>query len=71
MTGTEIPFAWFAQGLRIIDIKNPQAPREVAYFMPDPPAGTDRVSSNDITVDERGLFYLIDRRRGLTIVERV
>ena len=39
--GTEIPFAWFAQGLRIIDIKNPQAPREVAWYMPDRPPGTD------------------------------
>ena len=38
--------------------------------MPDVPPGTDAVSSNDLTVDERGLIYLIDRRRGLTIVER-
>jgi len=68
--GTEIPFAWFAQGLRIIDVKNPHGPREVAHFMPDVPEGTDRVSSNDLTVDDRGLIYLIDRRRGLTIVER-
>jgi hypothetical protein len=71
VTGTEIPFAWFANGLRIIDVKNPHTPREVAHFMPDVPQGTDRVSSNDVTVDERGLIYLIDRRRGLTIVERV
>ena len=70
VTGTEIPFAWFAHGLRIIDIANPHTPREVAHFMPDVPPGTDRVSSNDVTVDERGLLYLIDRRRGLTIVER-
>ena len=69
--GTEIPFAWFAQGLRIIDIKNPQAPREVAHFLPDPAPGSSRVSSNDITVDDRGLFYLIDRVRGLSIVERI
>ncbi len=68
--GTEIPFAWFAQGLRIIDIKNPQAPREVAWYMPDPAPGQTRVSSNDITVDERGLLFLIDRVRGLSIVER-
>ena len=27
-------------------------------------------SSNDVTVDARGLIYLIDRLRGLTIVER-
>jgi hypothetical protein len=39
--------------------------------VPDPPAGTDRVSSNDVTVDDRGLIYLIDRRRGLTILERL
>ena len=35
-------FAWFAQGLRIIDIKNPQAPREVASYMPDPAPGQSR-----------------------------
>jgi hypothetical protein len=68
--GTEIPFAWFAQGLRVVDIKNPQAPREVAWYMPEPAPGQSRVSSNDITVDERGLLYLIDRVRGLSIVER-
>ncbi len=71
VTGTEIPFAWFAQGLRIIDVKNPHSPREVAHFMPDVPPASERVSSNDVTVDERGLIYLIDRLRGVTIVERV
>jgi hypothetical protein len=71
VTGTEIPCAWFAQGLRIIDISNPHAIREVAHFMPDLPPGSDRVQSNDVTVDARGLIYVIDRLRGLTIVERV
>jgi hypothetical protein len=70
VTGNEIPFAWFAQGLRIIDIANPHSPREVAWYMPDPAKGASRVSSNDITVDERGLLYLIDRVGGLSIVER-
>ena len=70
VTGTEIPFAWFAHGLRLIDIKNPHNPREVAHFIPDVPAGTDGISSNDVTIDARGLIYLLDRRRGLTIVER-
>jgi hypothetical protein len=70
VTGSEIPFAWFAHGLRIIDVGNPHALREVASFVPDVPAGADAVSSNDLTVDERGLIYLIDRRRGLTNVER-
>ena len=36
VTSTEIPFAWFAQGLRIVDIADPQRPREVAHFLPDP-----------------------------------
>jgi hypothetical protein len=68
--GTEIPVAWFANGLRIVDIKNPHAPREVASFMPPLPEGSDRVSSNDVFVDGRGLIYLIDRKRGLHILER-
>jgi hypothetical protein len=29
------------------------------------------VSSNDVFVDDRGLIYLIDRGRGLSILERV
>ena len=70
VTGTEIPFAWFAQGLKIFDIADPYAPKEVAWFQPDPAPGADRVSSNDVTIDERGLIYLIDRVRGLHIVER-
>jgi hypothetical protein len=69
--GTEIPVAWFANGLRIIDIAKPHAPREVASYMPDVPDGAQRVSSNDVFADERGLIYLIDRIRGLTILERV
>jgi len=39
--------------------------------MPDVAQGCDRVQSNDVTVDTRGLIYVIDRLRGLTIVERM
>ena len=67
--GTEIPVAWFAHGLRIVDIANPHAPREVASFVPDA-AGDGRVCSNDVCYDARGLMYLIDRDRGLHILER-
>ena len=70
VTGTEIPVAWFAQGLRVIDIANPHSPREVARFVPPVPEGSARVSSNDVTVDENGLIYLMDRKRGLHILER-
>jgi len=71
VTGTEIPVAWFAHGLRIIDIARPHAPKEVAHFVPDVPQGSTRVQSNDVTVDERGLLYLLDRVRGLHILERI
>lgn len=68
--GTEVPVAWFANGLRIIDIANPHTLREVASYQPDPPPGARRASSNDVFVDRRGLIYLIDRMRGLSILER-
>jgi hypothetical protein len=71
LTGPEVPVAWFAHGLRVVDIADPHAPREVAYFLPPAPAGHERVSSNDVWVDDRGLIYLIDRGRGLHILERV
>ncbi len=70
ITSTEIPVAWFAQGLRIIDIADPHAPREVASYVPDPAPGAKFAQSNDLTVDDRGLIYLLDRIRGLHIVER-
>ena len=59
--------------LKVIDIANPHAPKEVASFMPDvaPVArGEARVQSNDVTVDDRGLIYLLDRVHGLNILER-
>jgi hypothetical protein len=73
VTGTEIPVAWFAYGLRVLDFANPHAPKEVAWYMPDPAPGQGdraRVQSNDVTVDSRGLIYLLDRIRGCHILER-
>jgi hypothetical protein len=69
LAGTVIPFAWFAQGLRLVDIADPFAPKEVGYYRPDPPPGCERASSNDVTIDDRGLIYLIDRQRGVDIIE--
>jgi hypothetical protein len=67
--GTVIPFCWFARGLRLVDVADPFAPREVGYYEPDPPEGYTMVSSNDVTVDPNGLLYLLDRQRGLSIIE--
>jgi hypothetical protein len=69
LRGTVIPFAWFAQGLRLVDIADPFAPREVGHFLPDPSERAGRVSSNDVTIDDRGLIYLVDRVRGVDIIE--
>ncbi|MBV9252300.1 MAG: hypothetical protein JO227_24020 [Acetobacteraceae bacterium] len=71
ITSTEVPAAWFASGLRVIDISNPHALREVAHWMPDVPSGAQRVCSNDVYVDQQGLIYLVDRNRGMSILERV
>ncbi len=68
-SGTVIPFAWFAQGLRILDLKDPYAPVEVGFYEPDAPEGCTLSSSNDVTIDSRGLIYLIDRQRGVDIIE--
>jgi hypothetical protein len=67
--GSVIPFAWFAQGLRLVDIADPFTPKEVGYYVPDPASGESRASSNDVTIDDRGLIYLVDRVRGLDIIE--
>lgn len=68
--GMEVPCAWFNQGLRVMDISNPRCMKEVAFYLPDPAPGQKKVVSNDVFQDDRGLIYLIDRYRGLHILER-
>ena len=66
---TLIYCAWFAGGLRIVDIADPTAPREVGHYIPEPAAGKACPQSNDVDVDERGLIYLGDRYNGFDILE--
>ena len=57
---------WFNGGLRVHDIANPFAPREIAHVIPEPPAGS-RVGSaqiNDVYVDENQVVYAVDRFAG-------
>jgi hypothetical protein len=68
-SGTVVPFAWFAQGLRLVDFADPFSPQEVGCFVPDAAPGADRASSNDVTIDGRGLVYLVDRVNGVDIIE--
>jgi hypothetical protein len=70
VTGTEIPVAWHTLGLRLVDIADPHAPREVAHYVPPVPPGSKEVQTNDVCRDDRGLIYIVDRVRGVHIVER-
>ena len=42
---------------------------QVGHFLPDAAPGADRPSSNDVTIDDRGLIYLVDRVSGVDIIE--
>ena len=61
--------AWFAGGLRVVDLADPYLPVEVAHYIPDPGPGGPAPQSNDVDVDHRGLIYLLDRVNGLDILE--
>ena len=69
MENSIICCAWFAGGLRVIDVADPSRPKEIAFFMPEPRAGYSAPQSNDVEVDDRGLIYLLDRDKGLDILE--
>ena len=69
MTGTLVHAVWFGGGLRIIDIADPMAPREVGYFIPDPVGGRAAPQSNDVMLDSRGLIYVVDRHVGFDVLE--
>jgi hypothetical protein len=60
---------WFAGGLRFIDFADPRLPVEIAHYIPEPIGGESAPSSNDVDLDHRGLIYVIDRLRGLDILE--
>ena len=49
---------------------NPHAPKEVASFMPMVSQGVQWVQSKDVCFDSRGLIHVLDRTRGLHILER-
>jgi len=71
MDGTLVYATWFSGGLRVVDLADPFKPNEVAHFIPEPLAGEASPQSNDVDLDDRGLIYLLDRDRGLDILEMV
>ncbi len=65
--GSLVFATWFAGGVRVIDLADPEAPREVGHYIPAPAQGHASPQSNDVDVDERGMVYVIDRDRGFDI----
>jgi hypothetical protein len=69
LDSTLVYLAWFAGGLRVVDVADPLLPVEVAHYIPDPGLGGSPPQSNDVDVDDRGRIYLLDRVNGLDILE--
>ena len=75
---------FFNAGLRVLDVRNPYQPKEVAYFIPSITKNTSKrcvidngaqhckvaIQSNNVETDDRGYIYVVDRANtGLHIVE--
>ena len=69
MSGTLVFAVWFSAGLRVIDMADPSAPREVGHFIPEPTGGRPAPQSNDVVLDPRGLIYMVDRHVGFDVLE--
>jgi len=69
MTGTLVYAVWFSGGLRIIDVADPMAPREVGHFIPEPAGGNAAPQSNDVMLDQRGLIHMVDRLCGYDVLK--
>lgn len=55
---------YFNAGLRVYDTSDPDAPREVAYFVPACPPGQEAIQVNDLFVDENLDVFITDRING-------
>lgn len=55
---------YFNAGLRVYDAADPRAAREIASFVPEPPAGQPAIQFNDVLVDRDETIFVTDRVRG-------
>jgi hypothetical protein len=57
---------FFNAGVRAYDVRDPFAPRELAYFIPPAPQGSpvSTAQINDVFVDDRGIVFAVDRHAG-------
>ncbi len=76
--------SYFNAGVRVVDIRDPFTPKEVAHFIPAVTSRTDKrcvtvdgqqrckvaIQTNNVEVDDRGFVYIVDRANtGLHILE--
>jgi hypothetical protein len=79
-----VVISYFNAGARMVDVRDPYHPKEVAFYIPATTDDTDErcaeidgieecfvaIQTNNVEVDERGFVYLFDRANtGLHIVE--
>ena len=79
-----VVLAYFNAGVRVVDIRNPFVPKEVARFIPEVTENTtescieidgtrhcDRaIQTNNVNIDDRGYIYALDRAStGLHVLE--
>ena len=55
---------YFNAGLRVYDAGDPEAVREIAHYVPEPPPGQPAIQFNDVLVSADGLIFVTDRVRG-------
>ncbi|HWO71749.1 MAG TPA: hypothetical protein VNP94_13530 [Actinomycetota bacterium] len=61
----EVVFAtYFNAGVRVYDLAEPGRPRELAWWVPEPPPGQEAIQLNDLYVDHEGLLFVTDRVGG-------
>jgi hypothetical protein len=62
-------FAHFNAGVRAVDIRDPNHPKEVGYYIPAA-RGSRVIYTNNVEVDSRGYIYIVDRAHsGMHILE--
>jgi len=76
--------AYFAGGVRAVDIRDPFNPKEIGYFIPAATSNTSKqctgrgpdqrckisIQTNNVEVDDRGYIYTADRAdTGMHILE--
>jgi hypothetical protein len=72
LVGKRLYVAWYAEGLRVLDVSNPTQPREIAYANTFREAGSANlgglfVGAIGIRVPGDGHVYVVDMARGLLI----